>query len=81
MTVLHPHKVLIKIIIKKKMKKNDQDQEESNDQGRDEDDGDKGEAPPHPRVCHNVQRDHPIDNILGDIEKGVTTRSHIANFC
>jgi hypothetical protein len=29
---------------------NDQDQEESNDQGGDEDDGDKEEAPPHPRV-------------------------------
>jgi hypothetical protein len=27
---------------------NDQCQEESNDQGGDEDDGDKGEAPPHP---------------------------------
>jgi hypothetical protein len=32
-------------------------------------------------VCHNVHRDHPVDNILGDIEKGVTTRSHVANFC
>jgi hypothetical protein len=59
----------------------DQVQEENNDQGGDEDDGDKGEAPPHPRVCHNVQRDHPIDNILGDIEKEVITRSRIANFC
>jgi hypothetical protein len=38
---------------------NDQDQEESHDQGGDEDDGDNGEAPPYPRVCHNVQRDHP----------------------
>jgi hypothetical protein len=32
-------------------------------------------------VLHNVQRDHPVDNILGDIEKGVTTRSHVANYC
>jgi hypothetical protein len=32
-------------------------------------------------MCHNVQSDHPIDNILGDIEKGVITRSHAANFC
>jgi hypothetical protein len=32
-------------------------------------------------VRQNVQRDHPVDNILGDIEKGVTTRSRIANFC
>jgi hypothetical protein len=29
---------------------NDRGQEERNDQGGDEDDGDKGEAPPHPRV-------------------------------
>jgi hypothetical protein len=47
----------------------------------DEDDGDNGDVPPHPRLCHNTQRDHPVDNILGDIEKGVTTRSCIANFC
>jgi hypothetical protein len=60
---------------------NDRDQEESNDQGGDEDDGDKGEAPPHLRVCQNIQRDHCIDNILGDIEKRVITRSRIANFC
>jgi hypothetical protein len=33
---------------------NDQGQEESNNQGGDEDDGDKGEAPPHPRVHQNV---------------------------
>jgi hypothetical protein len=32
-------------------------------------------------VCQNVQIDHPTDNILGDIEKGVTTRSRVANFC
>jgi hypothetical protein len=60
---------------------NDQDQEESNDHGGDKDDGDKREAPPQPRMCHNVQRDHPVDNILGDIEKGVTTRSRVAKFC
>jgi hypothetical protein len=59
----------------------DQVQEESNDQWGDEDDGDMGEGPPHLRVCHNVQRDHPIDNILGDIKKGVTTRSRVTNFC
>jgi hypothetical protein len=32
-------------------------------------------------VRHNIQRDHPVNNILGDIEKGVTTRSRVANFC
>jgi hypothetical protein len=82
MILLQPHMVLIKIIMKKKEdEQHDQVQEESKDQGGDEDDGDKGEAPPHPRVCHNVQRDHPVDNILGDIKMGVTTRSHVINFC
>jgi hypothetical protein len=32
-------------------------------------------------VHHNGQRDHPVDNILGDIEKGVTTISRVTNFC
>jgi hypothetical protein len=41
---------------------------------------DKREAPQHPRVHQNVQIDHPVDNILGDIKKGVTTRSRVANF-
>jgi hypothetical protein len=59
---------------------NDQVQEESNDQGGGEDDGDKGEAPPHPRVHQNVQKDHPVDNILGDIKKGVITRSCVEIF-
>jgi hypothetical protein len=63
----------------------DQVQEERNDQGRDEDDGDKEESnsrarPPHPRVCHNNQIDHPVNSILGDIEKGVTTRLRVTNF-
>jgi hypothetical protein len=31
-------------------------------------------------VCHNVQKDHPIDNILGDIEQRVTTRSRVTHF-
>jgi hypothetical protein len=37
--------------------------------------------PPHLRVHQTIQRDHPVDNILGDIKKGVTTRSRVANFC
>jgi hypothetical protein len=36
---------------------------------------------PHPRVRQSVQRDHPVDNILGSIRRGVTTRSRLANFC
>jgi hypothetical protein len=61
-------------------KPKDQGQEENNDQGRDEDDGDKGEAPPHLRVHQNVQRYHPVDNVLDDIEKGVTIKSRVTNF-
>jgi hypothetical protein len=60
---------------------NDQGQEEINDQGGDGDDEDKGESPPHPRVRQNIQIDHPVDNILSNIKKGVTIRSRVANFC
>jgi hypothetical protein len=31
-------------------------------------------------VHQNIQRDHSVDNILGDIKKGVTTRSRVINF-
>jgi hypothetical protein len=60
----------------------DEDQEEDNDQGGDDSDKDKedeqevqGQRPPHPRVHQAIQRDHPVNSILGDIHKGVTTRS------
>ena len=29
----------------------------------------------------NIARDHPIDQIVGDIESGVQTRSRLASFC
>jgi hypothetical protein len=32
-------------------------------------------------VHQNVQRDHPVDNILDDIKNGVITRSHVTKFC
>jgi hypothetical protein len=35
----------------------------------------------HPRIHHIIQKDHPVDNILGSISKGVTTRSRLATFC
>jgi hypothetical protein len=59
-------------------------QEESNDQGGDARDQDEEDEqvlrPPHPRVHQAIQRDHPVDTILGDIHKGVTTRSRVAHF-
>jgi hypothetical protein len=63
-------------------------QEKDNDQGGDEDNEDKEDdqeiqcqRPPHPRVHQAIQRDHPVNSILGDIHKGVTTRSRVAHFC
>ena len=35
----------------------------------------------HPSVHQSVQRDHPVDNILGSIRRGLTTRSRLASFC
>jgi hypothetical protein len=62
-------------------------QEEDIDQGGDEDDQDKeddqeirNQRPPHPRVHQAIQRDHLVNSILGDIHKGVTTRSRVAHF-
>jgi hypothetical protein len=46
----------------------------------DEDESNSRPTPPHPRVHHTVQRDHPVNNILGDIKKGITTRSRVAIF-
>jgi hypothetical protein len=60
-------------------------QEGDNDQGGDAHDQDKGDVegprPLHPRVHQAIQRDHPVNSILGDIHKGVTTRSRVAHFC
>jgi hypothetical protein len=60
-------------------------QEESNDQRGDAHDQDEEDEqvtiPPHPRVYQAIQRDHPVNTILGDIQKGVTTRSRLAHFC
>jgi hypothetical protein len=30
----------------------------------------RDQRPPHPRVHHAIQRDHPVNSILGDIHKG-----------
>jgi hypothetical protein len=34
-----------------------------------------------PRVHQAIQRYHPVNSILCDIQKGVTTRSRVAHFC
>jgi hypothetical protein len=62
--------------------KDEPPQEEENDQGGDDNDQEvQGQRPPHPRVHQTIQRDHPVNSILGDIHKGVTTRSRVTHFC
>jgi hypothetical protein len=59
-------------------------QEEEHDQGgAQEEQVMEEEAPraPPTQVRATIQRNHPVDQILGDISKGVTTRSRLANFC
>ena len=59
-------------------------QEEGRDQGgAQENQVMEEEAPraPPTQVRATIQRNHPIDQILGDISKRVTTRSCLANFC
>ena len=51
------------------------------EQENDEDPEDKQEAIEHPRLRQTIQQDHPVDNILRSLQKGATTRSHLANFC
>jgi hypothetical protein len=49
-------------------------QEEGNDQGGDAHDQDKedeqDQRPPHPRVHQAIQRDHPVNTILGVFIRG-----------
>jgi hypothetical protein len=53
-------------------------QEEDNDQDKEDD---QGQRPPHPGVHQAIQRDHPVNTILDDIHKGVTTQSRVTHFC
>jgi hypothetical protein len=60
----------------------DNDQEgDDNAQEKEDDQEEQGQRPPHPRVHQAIQRDHPVNSILGDIHKGVTTRSRVSHFC
>jgi hypothetical protein len=59
-------------------------QEEGQDQGGAHEQHDKEEEvswSPPTQVQTTVQINHLVDQILGDISKGVTTRSRLANFC
>jgi hypothetical protein len=59
-------------------------QDEGMNQGGAHVEKDKEEEVPHApptQVWITIQRNHPVDQILGDISKGVTTRSRSANFC
>jgi hypothetical protein len=47
---------------------------------KDKEEEDVPQAPPT-EVCANIQRNNSMDQILGDISKGVITHSRIANFC
>jgi transposase InsO family protein len=69
-------------------KDDDQHHNMGNDQGgveQDEDKDDQGKSRssplPYITVRRTIQRDHPINNILGAIEKGVTTQSCVTTFC
>jgi hypothetical protein len=72
----------------KEVQEDDSPQEEDNDQGGDDNDKEKeddqeiqSQRLPHPRVHQAIQRDHPVNSILGDIQKGVTNRSRVTHFC
>jgi hypothetical protein len=59
-------------------------QEEGEDQGGAQEEQVMEEDAPHvspTQVRATIQGNHPVDQILGDISKGVTTRSRLANFC
>jgi hypothetical protein len=59
-------------------------QDEGLDQGGAHEEHDKEEyviQVPLTQVRSMIQTNHPVDQILGDISKGVTTRSRLANFC
>jgi hypothetical protein len=55
-------------------------QDDGMDQGGAQEEEEVPHAPPT-HVRTNIHRDHLMDQILGDISKGVTTCSHITNFC
>jgi hypothetical protein len=39
------------------------------------------DASSQPKIHNVIAKDHPIDQVVGDINKGVQTRSRLASFC
>jgi hypothetical protein len=72
---------------------NDQNQQEGNSSNNDspqEDDQMASMTTPststqepidQPRIHHQIVKDHPNDQIMGDISKGFQTRARVASFC
>jgi hypothetical protein len=59
-------------------------EEEGPDQDKEDEDDDPVQhqaQTPYPRDHQSIQHDHPMDNILGSIQRGVTTHFQLANFC
>jgi hypothetical protein len=54
---------------------------DEDDQDKEDDQEIQDQRSSHPRVHQAIQRDHPVNSILGDIHKGVITRSRVAHFC
>jgi hypothetical protein len=54
---------------------------DENDQGKEDDQEIQDQRLQHPRVHQAIQKDHSVNSILGNIHKGVTTRSRVAHFC
>jgi hypothetical protein len=51
------------------------------DQGEEQDKEEEASQIPPTQLRSTIQRNHPVDQILGDISKRVTTRSRLANLC
>jgi hypothetical protein len=81
------HPILVEVFLPQDMPtivENEQEEvasEEPLEQDESDDQIQRHPLVPHPRVHQGIQRDHPVDNILVSIRRGVTTRSHLANFC
>jgi hypothetical protein len=59
-------------------------QEEARDQGGAQEEQvmeEEASRVPPTQVRTTIQKNHPVDQILGDISKGVTIHSRLANFC